>query len=93
MDSRGIEPRTTHMLSEYYTTKPQAHLVEEIMRSVNLQGAWMFRSVGVRVLYIFASQFILRCILRHSKVNTNTIASCSFKLRLVLLCGIWQGQN
>ena len=26
MDSRGIEPRTTHMLSEYYTTKPQAHL-------------------------------------------------------------------
>ncbi|KAJ9484715.1 hypothetical protein VN97_g8651 [Penicillium thymicola] len=24
MDSRGIEPRTTPMLREYYTTKPQA---------------------------------------------------------------------
>ena len=29
------------MLSEYYTTKPQAHLVEEIMKFVTLQGAWM----------------------------------------------------
>ncbi|KAJ5753345.1 uncharacterized protein N7511_007498 [Penicillium nucicola] len=26
MDSRGIEPRTTPMLREYYTTKPQAQL-------------------------------------------------------------------
>ncbi|KAI8631172.1 hypothetical protein F5Y19DRAFT_473571 [Xylariaceae sp. FL1651] len=26
MDSRGIEPRTTPMLREYYTTKPQARL-------------------------------------------------------------------
>ena len=25
LDSRGIEPRTTPMLREYYTTKPQAH--------------------------------------------------------------------
>ena len=24
LDSRGIEPRTTPMLREYYTTKPQA---------------------------------------------------------------------
>lgn len=29
MDSRGIEPRTTPMLREYYTTKPQALFVEE----------------------------------------------------------------
>jgi hypothetical protein len=28
MDSRGIEPRTTPMLRGYYTTKPQAHLLE-----------------------------------------------------------------
>ena len=28
MDSRGIEPRTTPMLREYYTTKPQAQLDE-----------------------------------------------------------------
>ena len=27
MDPRGIEPRTTPMLREYYTTKPQAHLL------------------------------------------------------------------
>jgi hypothetical protein len=27
MDSRGIEPRTTPMLREYYTTKPQAQLM------------------------------------------------------------------
>jgi hypothetical protein len=27
LDSRGIEPRTTPMLREYYTTKPQAHLL------------------------------------------------------------------
>jgi hypothetical protein len=27
MDSRGIEPRTTPMLREYYTTKPQARVV------------------------------------------------------------------
>ncbi|KAI0392841.1 hypothetical protein F5Y17DRAFT_338511 [Xylariaceae sp. FL0594] len=26
LDSRGIEPRTTPMLREYYTTKPQARL-------------------------------------------------------------------
>ena len=26
LDSRGIEPRTTPMLREYYTTKPQAQL-------------------------------------------------------------------
>ena len=29
MDSRGIEPRTTPMLREYYTTKPQAQLIED----------------------------------------------------------------
>ncbi|KAJ5241358.1 uncharacterized protein N7469_002949 [Penicillium citrinum] len=29
MDSRGIEPRTTPMLREYYTTKPQAHLLKD----------------------------------------------------------------
>jgi hypothetical protein len=28
MDSRGIEPRTTPMLREYYTTKPRARGVE-----------------------------------------------------------------
>jgi hypothetical protein len=28
MDSRGIEPRTTPMLREYYTTKPQALLLK-----------------------------------------------------------------
>jgi hypothetical protein len=27
MDSRGIEPRTTPMLREYYTTKPRALVV------------------------------------------------------------------
>ena len=27
LDSRGIEPRTTPMLREYYTTKPQAQLI------------------------------------------------------------------
>ncbi|KAJ9481231.1 hypothetical protein VN97_g12262 [Penicillium thymicola] len=27
MDSRGIEPRTTPMLREYYTTKPQAQFI------------------------------------------------------------------
>jgi hypothetical protein len=32
MDSRGIEPRTTPMLREYYTTKPRARIV---MQSVN----------------------------------------------------------
>jgi hypothetical protein len=26
MDSRGIEPRTTPMLREYYTTKPRARV-------------------------------------------------------------------
>ncbi|KAJ5651446.1 uncharacterized protein N7484_005169 [Penicillium longicatenatum] len=30
MDSRGIEPRTTPMLREYYTTKPQAHLMKRV---------------------------------------------------------------
>ena len=30
MDSRGIEPRTTPMLREYYTTKPQAQLNERL---------------------------------------------------------------
>ena len=30
MDSRGIEPRTTPMLREYYTTKPQARVLEII---------------------------------------------------------------
>ncbi|KAJ5150289.1 peroxin-11B [Penicillium atrosanguineum] len=30
MDSRGIEPRTTPMLREYYTTKPQAQFILSI---------------------------------------------------------------
>jgi hypothetical protein len=30
MDSRGIEPRTTPMLREYYTTKPQAPVGKEM---------------------------------------------------------------
>ncbi|KAJ9484752.1 hypothetical protein VN97_g8612 [Penicillium thymicola] len=34
LDSRGIEPRTTPMLREYYTTKPQAQLIGSGMPKV-----------------------------------------------------------
>ena len=34
MDSRGIEPRTTPMLREYYTTKPQAHLIGWLVQTM-----------------------------------------------------------
>ena len=37
LDSRGIEPRTTPMLREYYTTKPQAQLLK-IGRRLSAQG-------------------------------------------------------
>ncbi|KAI0419173.1 hypothetical protein F5X98DRAFT_83139 [Xylaria grammica] len=31
LDSRGIEPRTTPMLREYYTTKPQARIDRRVL--------------------------------------------------------------
>ena len=37
MDSRGIEPRTTPMLREYYTTKPQAQFDERGQQSLSYE--------------------------------------------------------
>ena len=47
MDPRGIEPRTTPMLREYYTTKPQAHSLNESIQvcfTTNLEcyNRWQF---------------------------------------------------
>ena len=41
MDSRGIEPRTTPMLREYYTTKPQARVIPHA--TSRLIGSWLVR--------------------------------------------------
>jgi hypothetical protein len=38
LDSRGIEPRTTPMLRGYYTTKPQARLVDIHCTYLKIQG-------------------------------------------------------
>ena len=46
MDSRGIEPRTTPMLREYYTTKPQAHLMKGVTVS-----CYMNESTNMRLSY------------------------------------------
>ncbi|KAI1426299.1 hypothetical protein F5Y12DRAFT_742704 [Xylaria sp. FL1777] len=54
LDSRGIEPRTTPMLREYYTTKPQAR-VDERMRSLwgRFHGGislWMMANIHEPIL-------------------------------------------
>ena len=42
MDSRGIEPRTTPMLRGYYTTKPQAQLLNADIPICLLPRVYLF---------------------------------------------------